>query len=258
MKRLNYAALGDSAAAAPGVPDRAEPLGCFKSTHDYPSVLARRLAPTSFADVTCSGATTADITSQPQQTSQGPVPPQIDAIHADTDLVSITIGGNDIGIATDAAQCRTSSLDTPLCSTKFVQGGVDRLSVAINQQAPAWAEMIDVIRGKAPNARIVVVGYGTYVRPGGCFAELQAHPQDADYFQSKIDEMDDKQKQIAAEKGIDYFDIRPLSQGHDVCAPPDDRYFEGFVVTHPAAPLHPNSFGAAAVGNALADYLGLR
>jgi lysophospholipase L1-like esterase len=255
-KRLRYVALGDSAAAAPLVPDAAEPLGCLKSTNDYPSVLARRLAPSSFADVTCSGATTPDITSQSQLTSKGPVPPQIDAVHADTDLVTITIGGNDIGISADAAQCRTSSLDTPLCSTKFVQGAVDQISAAINAEAPAWGAMIDAIRGKAPKARIMLVGYGTYVRPGGCFPELPAHPQDVDYFQSKIDEMDDKQQQLAADNGIEFFDTRPLSQGHDMCAAPDDRYFEGFVLVHPAAPLHPNAFGAAAVGSALADHIG--
>jgi len=62
--------------------------------------------------------------------------------------------------------------------------------------------------------------------------------------------------QLAAEKGIEYFDFRPLSQGHDMCAAPADRYFEGFRVVHPAAPLHPNALGAAAVGNALADHIG--
>ena len=62
--------------------------------------------------------------------------------------------------------------------------------------------------------------------------------------------------QLAAEKGIEYFDIRPLSQGHDMGAAPADRYFEGFRVVHPAAPLHPNALGAAAVGNALADHIG--
>jgi lysophospholipase L1-like esterase len=100
--------------------------------------LARRLSPGSFADVTCSSATTADIGSRSQQTSQGPVPPQIAAIHPDTDLVTVTIGGNDIGISADAAQCRTSSLDTPLCSTRFVQGGVDQISAPINGAVPEW------------------------------------------------------------------------------------------------------------------------
>jgi hypothetical protein len=56
--------MGDSVAAAPGVPDPAQPEGCHKSTNNYPSVLARRLPATSFIDVTCSGALTEDITSR--------------------------------------------------------------------------------------------------------------------------------------------------------------------------------------------------
>jgi hypothetical protein len=71
VQRLNYVAMGDSVAAAPGVPDPAPPAGCRKSTNDYPSVLARRLAATTFTDVTCSGATTENITSRPQQTKDG-------------------------------------------------------------------------------------------------------------------------------------------------------------------------------------------
>jgi hypothetical protein len=40
-----------------------------------------------------------------------------------------------------------------------------------------------------------------------------------------------------------------------MCAAPDDRFFEGFVLTHLAAPLHPNAMGAGALGDALADRL---
>jgi lysophospholipase L1-like esterase len=250
-----YVAMGDSAAAAPGVPEPAPPLGCQKSTNDYPSVLARRIAPAGFTDVTCSGAVAADITDLAQLTSDGAVPPQIDAVHSDTTLITITVGGNDVGLAADAARCRAASRTAAPCAEKFVAGGVDRISVAIAAHVPVWGALIDAVRAKAPGARIVWVGYLTYIRPGGCYPEQPILPQDATYFQSKIDELDDRQRQLAGAKGIDYFDTRPLSVGHDMCAPPDQRYVEGFVPVHPAAPLHPNAAGAAAVGDALADYL---
>lgn len=63
-KQLKYVALGDSYAAAPSVPEPAPPLGCGKSTNNYPSVLAHRLTPSNFTDVTCGGATTNDIMHQ--------------------------------------------------------------------------------------------------------------------------------------------------------------------------------------------------
>jgi lysophospholipase L1-like esterase len=254
-KRLNYVAMGDSVAAAPGVPDAASPAGCRKSTNDYPSVLARRLNATTFTDVTCSGATTENLTSRAQQTKDGPVARQIDAVNATTDLVTITVGANDIGLASDAQLCKVNSPNPPPCTNEFVVGNVDRISQVITTQSPLWSALIDWVRLKAPNARIILVGYGIFVRPGGCFPGQPVLPRDSDYLQSKLNELDDRQQQLASNLGIDYFDTRPLSRGHDICAAPGDRYIEGFVTAGSAVPLHPNAFGAAAVGNALAGYI---
>lgn len=255
-KRLNYVAVGDSFAAAPGVPDPAPPAGCRKSTNGYPSVIARRLNATSFVNVTCSGAKTENITGRAQPTKDGPVDLQIDAVDATTDVITITIGANDIGLPSDAEGCEVKSADPPPCTDEFVVGNVDRISEAITAQLPAWGALIDQLRLTAPHARIVVVGYGTFVRPGACFPAQPVLPRDADYLQSKLNELDDLQQQLATKKAIDYFDTRPLSQGHDICADPGDRYIEGFATTGSTARLHPNAFGATAVGNALAGYLG--
>jgi lysophospholipase L1-like esterase len=254
-KRLNYVAVGDSFAAAPGVPDPAPPAGCRKSTNDYPSILARELDAISFVDVTCSGAKTADITTRAQRTTDGPVARQIDAVDASVDLITVTIGANDIGLPSDAKGCQVESDEQPPCTNKFVVNNVDRISQVSIAQLPAWAGLVDQLRAAAPHARIVFVGYGTYVRPGGCFPAQPVLPRDADYLQSKLNELDDLQQQLAAEKGIDYFDTRPLSDGHDICADPGDRYIEGFVTVGSAEPLHPNAFGEKAVGTALAGYL---
>lgn len=250
-----YVAMGDSAAAAPLVPNQAEPAGCLKSTNDYPSVLARRIAAASFVDVTCSGARTEDLISRAQPTRTGPVPPQLDAVGPDTELVTITIGGNDVDLPSNAEKCRRASLEEPPCSPDFVVDGVDRISRAIDSADDDWAQLIDDVRAKAPGARVIVVGYGTYVRPEGCFPAQPINPVDAAYFHDKVDELDRRLEQVAADHGAEFFDAAPLSVGHDICAAPEDRYFEGFVPTHAGAPLHPNAAGAAAFGNALADYL---
>lgn len=251
----SYVAMGDSAAAAPLVPDAGAPTGCFKSTNNYPSVLARLIGATSFTDVTCSGARTEDLVSRAQSTRSGPVPPQLDAVTPDTRLVTITIGGNDVDLSGTAAACRRTSLDVAPCSAGLVVDGVDTLSQAIERRAGDWAALIDAIRGRAPEARVVLVGYGTYIRPQGCFPSEPINPVDADYFQAKLDELDGLQQRLAADKGVDYFDPGPLSVGHDLCAGPTERYIEGFNPASPAAPLHPNALGANAVATALADYV---
>lgn len=185
-KRLNYVAVGDSFAAAPGVPDPAPPAGCRKSTNDYPSILARELKVRSFVDVTCSGAKTEDITTRAQQPTGGSVARQIDAVDAGVDLITVTIGANDVGLPSDAKGCQAESDDPPPCTNKFVVGNADRISQVSIAQLPVWGALVDRLREAAPHARIVFVGYGTYVRPGGCFPEQPVLPRDADYLQSKL------------------------------------------------------------------------
>lgn len=250
-----YVAMGDSAAAAPLVPDQAKPVGCLKSTNDYPSVLARRIGAASFTDVTCTGARTEDLTSRAQPTRSGSVPPQLDAVTADTQLVTVTIGGNDVGLPTIATKCRRSSLDQSPCSPGLAVDGIDGISQAIEADADDWSGLLGEIRDRAPSARVILVGYGTYVRPDGCFPDQPINPIDATYFQAKLDELDGRLMQVAADQGVEFFDTRPLSVGHDMCAAPEHRYIEGFAPASPAAPLHPNGAGADAVGSAIAAYV---
>jgi len=251
-----YVAMGDSAAAAPLVPPQAKPVGCLKSSNDYPSVLARRIGAASFTDVTCTGARTEDLQSRSQLTRSGPMPPQLDAVAADTQLVTLTFGGNDIDLPSNAIKCRRTTLDVPPCSQDLVVDGVDGISQSIDEEADRWSKLIAAIRAKAPDARVIVVGYGTYVRPEGCFPEQPINPVDAAYFQAKIDELDGRLEKVATDQGAEFFDTRTLSDGHDICAAPQDRYIEGFEPAMPAAPLHPNGRGAAAIGTALAAFVG--
>lgn len=253
--RSNYVAMGDSFAAAPGVPERAAPRGCHKSTNNYSSVLARRLDAATFHDVTCSGATSDDVVNRQQRTDHGLIPRQVDVIGPSTELITITIGANDVGLAGDAESCQVKAVDPKPCTPEFVVGEVDRVSNLITEQVPVWSMMIDRLRTDAPRARIIVVGYGMLIRPGGCFPDQPVLPNDADYLQAKIDELDDRQRQLAAEKGIEFFDTRPMSVGHDMCAPPAERYVEGYTTKDTRVPLHPTALGAVAVGNALTDNL---
>ncbi|BDX34931.1 lipase [Mycobacterium antarcticum] len=250
-----YVAMGDSAAAAPLVPPQAQPAGCLRSTNDYPSVLARHVEASAFTDVTCSGARTEHLASRSQSTLTGDVPPQLDAVTADTQLVTVTVGGNDVDLPTIAANCRRTSLDVQPCMPDLVTDGVDTISQAIDADADDWSDLVAAIRDKAPAARVIVVGYGTYVRPEGCFPDEPINPTDAAYFQAKIDELDGRLRRIAEDAGAEFFDTRALSVGHDICAAPEDRYIEGFAPVRPAAPLHPNGAGTQAVGSALADYV---
>ena len=90
-----YVALGDSFTAAPLVPDTDLAEGCFRSSSNYPALLAEELD-LELTDVSCSGADTGDVTGgQAVAGGRGTVPPQLRAVQPDTDLVTVGIGGND-------------------------------------------------------------------------------------------------------------------------------------------------------------------
>ena len=102
-----YVALGDSYTAAPKVPGQSgRPAGCERSDHDYPALVARELGlkQAEFRDLSCSGATTADL-SAAQSTHQGTNPAQLSAVSTATRLVTLGIGGNDIDFSSMITTC---------------------------------------------------------------------------------------------------------------------------------------------------------
>ena len=91
----NYVALGDSYTSGPFIPaQRWDPIGCGRSTNNYPALLADKLHVRSYTDVSCGGADTSNLT-QPQDVILGRNPAQLAALGVSTDLVTIGIGGND-------------------------------------------------------------------------------------------------------------------------------------------------------------------
>ena len=89
-----YVALGSSMAAGPGIPPRAKdaPLRAGRSAANYPHLVAQRLG-LDLVDVTYSGATTAHVLTDRQHDA----PPQASVLDGSEALVTVTIGGNDVG-----------------------------------------------------------------------------------------------------------------------------------------------------------------
>ena len=93
-----YVALGSSYAAGPGIPTQSGGV-CTRSSHNYANLVAAKLK-LSLVDVSCSGATTANVLTTSQGTNS-----QIDAVTSDTSLVTFTVGGNDIGYTATSLSC---------------------------------------------------------------------------------------------------------------------------------------------------------
>ncbi|MBX4167127.1 SGNH/GDSL hydrolase family protein [Rhodococcus sp. DMU2021] len=241
----SYVALGDSFTSGPGIPPQTDGDPCGRSESNYPTLVATDLGIEDFVDASCGAATSLDF-AMPQTTFRGAtVPPQYDALRPDTELVTVGIGGNDIGLVQLALGCVNLSAppDGASCAITNTPDGTDRVDAAIDAFAPVYTTVIDEIRRRSPEARIVLVGYPTGIRDGGCFPEQRIWPDDATYLQEKIDRLNTVMREQAEAADVDYVDLRDSSRDHDVCADPETRWMAGLQPAAGSIPLHPNAAG---------------
>ncbi|TCK24288.1 SGNH/GDSL hydrolase family protein [Pseudonocardia endophytica] len=256
-----YVALGDSYAAGPLIPlQTGQPAGCLRSNQNYPSVLANS-AGADVVDVSCSGAKTDDFT-DPQPVQPGPNPPQFDALDGSEKLVTLTIGGNDIGFADIIQRCATVSptnLAGAACRDSFTKDGEDELTGRIDGTASKVADALDEIRDRAPGARVAVVGYPTILPDTGpgCFPIVPFSAGDVAYLRGVEKQLNGMLEKEAADAGVDFVDTYTPTIGHDVCQLPPRKWVEGLVPTSPAAPVHPNAQGERAMAAALGEVVGV-
>jgi hypothetical protein len=123
---------------------------------------------------------------------------------------------------------------------------VDKLAQKIDAFAPTYGTVIAQIRQRAPHAKILMVGYPTGIRKGGCWPVVPVWSQDADYLQAALTRLNARMAEQAAAHGATYVDIATPSVGHDMCKPAATRWIEGLipsVTTNGLVPLHPNAAG---------------
>ncbi|MGW3285295.1 SGNH/GDSL hydrolase family protein [Streptomyces sp. NPDC001002] len=253
-RTVDYVALGDSYASGPGIPTQVD-TACARSDGNYPSLLAAARN-WQLTDVSCSGATTTALAGP-----QGAQPPQLDALSADTDVVTLTVGGNDLGFSNNLATCAGLTSKDPTghpCQTFFTSDGTDRLEQRVNDIAPKIAAALDAVRERAPYAKVVVVGYPDLFPEDGVGCTGSAVPiaaGDFAYLRDTEKKLNSMLASQASANGAGYVDTYTPTVGHDMCRPAGERWIEPLVATAPAAPAHPNAQGqqamAAAVENAL-------
>ncbi|UGQ12010.1 SGNH/GDSL hydrolase family protein [Yinghuangia sp. ASG 101] len=263
-----YVALGDSYTAAPGITaPSGDPVGCDRSSENYPALVARRLnlAGADFRDVSCSGATLADL-SAAQDTDDGSNPPQMAALTAATRLVTLGIGGNDIGFSAMIKKCVTAGVlyhaaggaknlpDAP-CEKQYTpsKGGTDQVDAKIRTAGEHLATTLGEIRQRAPQARVYVVGYPAILPSDNhdCGREMGLAPGDVAFLRGKEQRLNTMLRQQAEGAGVVYVDTYRPSEGHDACSAPDERWIEPLIPHNPAAAVHPNGRGEQGMADAV-------
>jgi lysophospholipase L1-like esterase len=245
---IRYVALGDSYTSGPGIPTQtAESGGCQRSDHNYPHLVAVALGVARFTDASCAGAKTADMAA-PQALINGP---QLDALHPDVDLVTLGIGGNDIGFASITVTCAGFSVVFPLgapCRHHYTRHG-DEVGRRIDATRPKVAAVLAAIRERAPAARILVVGYPVILpdEGWGCWPFVPIAVGDVAWLRGVEARLNAMLADAAATAGALFVDTYTSSIGHDVCRLPGRKWVEGFLPTAPGSPVHPNALGHANV-----------
>jgi lysophospholipase L1-like esterase len=222
---LEYDALGDSYASGYGVPPYE---ACGRSQSSYAVQIDGRMKIDLDDFVACAGATTASMVSGGQ----------LGALDEDTDLVTLQIGGNDIGWSQAVTACLGGTDQQCTDTLALIRG-------RITTELPALLDSVyDQVAAAAPDAHVVVVGYPRLFSPeygpylGASVAEQVALNEGADLLNAVIAE-------AAAEHGFQFVDVTKRFAGHGVNSP------DAWILPPGDASFHPNAAGYQAYTAAL-------
>lgn len=234
----DYVALGSSFASGPGLPPVVDE-GCGRSGANYAHQVADALQ-LRLTDVSCLGARTENVEYKPQENDRVR-PAQLDAVTPDTDLVTLTIGGNDIGY--------TTALDDHACSARSECPGVSVDEEAVLRGLETIADKlvvtVETIRAAAPQATVLLVTYPQIVPASGTSCAAIALTAEQAAFHATVGaRLNTAFHDAARRTGVQLVDSYHAGEGHTACAA-DDPWVSGylpFTLGGPAA-FHPTASG---------------
>jgi len=227
---VRYVALGDSYAAGRGAPPYLNE-DCLQSAQGYPALLAAEKHIRLEANEACSGAKTADVAKQ------------LSALNAaQTRLVTLTVGANDLNVSAVANTC----LRTPADCEKAIQMALRGLSMLGSDLTHLYAEVAEA----APKALIVVTGYPHLLESTAPF-----DPRLIAALNTATDELNDTiQKAVHAADPtgtkIIYVDVVDAFAGHGIGGTE-----ELFINDSGVDAFHPNAAGYVAYADAISAQL---
>lgn len=230
---LNYVAQGDSFASGTGTREYYD-AGCQRSNHSYAKQLAGELGMT-LSHVACSGARIPDVRAN-----------QLGALSAATELVTISIGGNDAGFASVISRC---ALPWPFTCTGEINNARNFITSTLPGQLDAlYAE----IATRAPNAQVIVVGYPRLFNGEQCNLGARISPAEQTSLNSVADLLAARISAVATAHGFDYVDARGPFNVHRVC---DDVEWLNGLSNPVGESYHQNRLGHDAFTDLIAELL---
>ncbi|MGN0065118.1 MAG: SGNH/GDSL hydrolase family protein [Nocardioides sp.] len=222
----SYVALGDSYASGTGAGSYlSDGTECYRSTAAYASLIATAKG-YSLNFRACSGAVVSDV-----------VNAQLPSLSSSTSYVTISVGGNDAGFASVLTECALpgwmSSCDSKISTARTF----------INNTLPSrLSSLYAQIRSKAPNAKVVVVGYPRIFNGEDCNVLTFFSPAEQSSLNATGDLLNTKLAAAAAAQGFTFSNPTSRFTGHAWCS--SDAWLNG-LKTNITESYHPNKAGHA-------------
>ncbi len=227
---VKVVSLGDSFAAGSTLDPAYSETVCDRSSLSYPYLL-KKFSQSPMVDVACGGATTSDLFG-PQVVNGTSVPAQILAVSSSAKVVTLTIGGNDVGFS-QLAWCLANALtiSDPTMQAIAESACLQPLSIpgAFSTELYGMAQRLTAallaIQAKAPEAQIFVSDYPIILglAADGTCPEIPQVPA------SLVGTIDAANAQVNATIGgvvaaaagavhVTFVDVAPSFAGHGLCS----------------------------------------
>jgi len=222
----NYVALGDSYSSGVGAsPYIADGTTCQRSVRSYTQLWANTHAPASYKSVACGGATTVDVTNK-----------QLSALSSSTTLVSMGIGGNDVGFSSVMTTCVTQG-------TTACVAAVNAAEAQANSILPGRLDALyTAIKGRSPAARVVSLGYPHFYDTSGWFCVGLS-----DTSRNKINEgadvLDGLIQAASSRNGVSFADVRSRFAADHLICDGSSSWLHSVEYTEVSSSYHPNAAG---------------
>ncbi|WKD58326.1 Lipase 2 precursor [Corynebacterium capitovis DSM 44611] len=250
-----YVALGDSyASMGSAVGQAADPSFCARSADNYPHELAGLFDHAiTLVDATCQGSTTANIPG-PRDSHElsTPLHPQLDYVNRRTDLITLSIGGNDMDFA-GIAHCVQDAIGGAQrdCVKEFAAPTAVSLAELPGRINEVYARIHDA----APRATIVATGYTPLVSvEQSCAATDRLSADAVEWVVWLTAVINNIVKQTAEANGALYV-LPDGVERHTTCAEVSERWVDAEGKATGSYPAHPTPAGQRAMAEAVARAL---
>lgn len=217
----DYVALGDSFSSGVGTNSYTLSSSCRRGVYAYPWLVAQQRPNTSLTFVACSGARTTDVMAN-----------QIQSVTAGTDIVTMTIGGNDIGFSDLIVQCTLMDCSSALDRTRASLGTV---------LGPRLDTVYTAIRSRTMTASVIVLGYPRIFSSAGCFGTFGITLTERTKANQLADAIDQLSAARAAAANVMYRTAIAAFTGHAVCS--GSSWINGLNLFNTTESYHPNRNG---------------